>query len=112
MHKFSLSFISRVRVAFLHNIKKMTEIGPIHLNIQKKLTDTLNPTTLEIINESHLHANHQAMKNVTSKETHFSVSIVSDQFEGKTILQRHRLIYQLLDDELKAVRLGLETCFG
>ncbi|CAG8469393.1 7177_t:CDS:2 [Funneliformis caledonium] len=79
----------------------MSEVGPIYQSIQKKLTEALSPTSLEIINESHLHAHHQAMKDVTSKETHFCVSVVSDQFEGKNLMQRHRLIYGLLNEELK-----------
>ncbi|CAO3617830.1 unnamed protein product [Cunninghamella echinulata] len=41
------------------------------------------------------------MKGNTNKETHFKVTVVSDKFEGKTLMQRHRLIYSLLDDELK-----------
>ncbi|GES73948.1 bola-like protein [Rhizophagus clarus] len=81
----------------------MAEVGPVHQSIQKKLTNALNPTSLEIINESHLHAHHQAMKDVTSKETHFRVSIVSDHFEGKKLIQRHRLIYDLLNEEMAAI---------
>ncbi|PKY46988.1 bola-like protein [Rhizophagus irregularis] len=78
----------------------MTEVGPIYQSIQQKLTKAFNPTSLEIINESHLHAHHQAMKDVTSKETHFCISIVSDHFEGKKLIQRHRLIYELLNEEM------------
>ncbi|RHZ86674.1 hypothetical protein Glove_48g62 [Diversispora epigaea] len=88
----------RTCVAFLHTMSG----GPTYTSIQQKLMESLKPTTLEITNDSHLHAHHQAMKDVTSKETHFSVYVVSEQFEGKSLMQRHRLIYQLLDDELKS----------
>ncbi|KAG9299924.1 hypothetical protein G9A89_009652 [Geosiphon pyriformis] len=76
------------------------ETGPVYQSIQKKLTEALRPVNLEILNESHLHAHHQAMKGVVSSETHFSVSVVSEEFQGKTLMERHRLIYNLLNDEL------------
>ncbi|CAG8454878.1 15991_t:CDS:2 [Acaulospora morrowiae] len=69
---------------------------------QGPLTQSLQPTTLEIVNESSLHANHYEMKDVDSRETHFRVSVVSENFEGKSLLQRHQIIYKLLDEELKA----------
>ncbi|KAI8886563.1 bola domain protein [Backusella circina FSU 941] len=78
------------------------EKGPVQLSIETKLTEALNPTEMDIVNESHLHAHHEPMKGVTNKETHFRVTIVSDQFKGKTLMQRHRLIYSLLNDELQA----------
>ncbi|KAJ3058465.1 hypothetical protein HK102_010493, partial [Quaeritorhiza haematococci] len=60
------------------------------------ITDSLQPTHLEIIDDSAKHARHKAMIELgASGETHFRVTIVSDQFEGK-------LIYQLLDSEIKA----------
>ena len=36
-----------------------------------QITAALSPTTLEIYNDSHLHAHHKAMQGATSKETHF-----------------------------------------
>lgn len=35
-------------------------------------------------------------------ETHFKVVVVSDQFKDKTLLDRHRAVNQLLDEELKS----------
>jgi BolA protein len=35
-----------------------------------------------------------------NSETHFKVTVVSEKFEGKRLLQRHRLINQILSDEL------------
>jgi stress-induced morphogen len=56
--------------------------GPIYRSIQAKLS-TLSPTLLEITNESWKHSSHQAMKGVTSTETHFKIQIVSSVFESK-----------------------------
>ncbi|KAG2197233.1 hypothetical protein INT47_003608 [Mucor saturninus] len=86
---------------FLNTFMSSNEKGPLQLVIESKLTEALDPTVLETINESHKHAHHEAMKGVTNKETHFRVTVVSDAFKGKSLMQRHRLIYGLLDDELK-----------
>lgn len=61
--------------------------------IETKL-QSLQPQFLEIINESHRH-------NVSKgAETHFKVAIVSDEFNGKMLLARHRMINNILADEL------------
>ncbi|KAI9481030.1 MAG: bola protein [Benjaminiella poitrasii] len=86
---------------FLKDFMTSREKGPVQLSIENKIMEALNPTVLETVNESHLHAHHEPMKGVTSKETHFRLSIVSEAFKGKSLMQRHRLIYGLLDDELQ-----------
>jgi BolA protein len=35
-------------------------------------------------------------------ETHFVVEVVSDAFQGKRLIERHRLVYGILGDELRA----------
>ncbi|CAO3659001.1 unnamed protein product [Rhizopus stolonifer] len=77
------------------------EKGPIQLSIETKVSEALNPSALELVNESHLHAHHDAMKGVTNKETHFKITVVSEEFQGKSLMQRHCLIYKLLNDELQ-----------
>ncbi|KAI4738148.1 hypothetical protein E4T50_11369, partial [Aureobasidium sp. EXF-12298] len=59
-----------------------------------QITQELNPTSLEIFNDSHKHAHHKAMAGVTSRETHFRRS--------KMQPARHRMVYTLLKDELAA----------
>lgn len=55
----------------------------------------LTPTRLDVINESHMH-------NVPpGSESHFKLVIVSDQFDGKTLIARHRSVNALLADILK-----------
>lgn len=73
-------------------------VPPINKTI--KITEALKPTVLEIRNDSHLHAHHKAMKDSTSAETHFHVSVISDAFEKKRQLQRHKMIYSLMADEM------------
>ncbi|KAK6354945.1 hypothetical protein TWF696_004073 [Orbilia brochopaga] len=77
-----------------------TSLTPMEDAIRTKVTQALNPRTLEIHNDSHRHAHHQAMQGVTSKETHFRLMIVSDEFAGKGLRARHQIIYNLLKDEM------------
>jgi len=55
---------------------------------------SLEPTALEIIDESALHAGHQG----NSGGGHFKLKITSSQFNEKSQIMRHRLIYQILTD--------------
>jgi BolA family transcriptional regulator, general stress-responsive regulator len=69
-------------------------------NIERKLTEALQPERLEVINESHLHAGHQAHFDGTG-ESHFRIRVVAAAFAGKTRLERHRVINGILAEELK-----------
>ncbi|MCB5362469.1 BolA family transcriptional regulator [Pusillimonas sp. CC-YST705] len=55
----------------------------------------LQPDTLEIIDESHMHAGHAGAQTGAS---HFRVRISCAQFNGKLPLARHRLVYDLVQD--------------
>ncbi|ANB15628.1 hypothetical protein AWJ20_3265 [Sugiyamaella lignohabitans] len=71
--------------------------------IAAKITSNLKPEHLEIFNDSSKHAHHAAMRgssNIT--ESHFRLVIVSDIFEGKNAPSRHRMVYDLLKEELSA----------
>ncbi|ORZ01674.1 bola protein [Syncephalastrum racemosum] len=48
-----------------------------------------------------MHSHHAAMEGNTNKETHFRITIVSDAFADKTLMQRHRSVYKLLNKELQ-----------
>jgi len=77
--------------------------GPLENAIREKLTAQFAPTLLKISNDSWQHRHHAAMRAQGSDgtgETHFSVQIVSATFQSKTTMQRHRLIYGALKDEL------------
>ena len=66
--------------------------------IRQRLEEKLSPETLNIIDESHLHQGHPGAKDGRG---HFAIEIASDQFQGKTAVQCHRLIYDALDDLMK-----------
>lgn len=62
--------------------------------IEERLRTALAPVSLEIIDDSAAHAGHAG----TRDGGHFTVRIVSAAFAGKTLIQRHRLIYTALAD--------------
>lgn len=73
--------------------------GVVKARIAQKLTDALAPAALNVIDESHRHAGH-GHHHHPEGETHFSVEVVSAAFEGKSLIERHRLVNALLADEL------------
>lgn len=58
----------------------------------------LHPTRLDVVNESELHAGHR--NSPGTGESHFRILVVSEVFSGKSRLERHRLVNELLKDEL------------
>ncbi len=66
--------------------------------IDGKLTAAFSPVRLQIIDESALHAGHSGAR--PGGETHFRVEIVSEIFRGKSRVERQRLVYSALRDEL------------
>jgi BolA protein len=67
-------------------------------SITNKLHAAFGPTALDVIDESHLHEGHAG--HAPGGETHFRVNIVSDGFEGKSRIERHRMINAALAAEL------------
>ncbi|CAO1596197.1 BolA domain UV induced protein Uvi31 [Xanthoria calcicola] len=73
---------------------------PVEDSMRSKITAALNPTTLEIHNDSASHSHHKAMQGSLSKETHFRLVITSSAFQSKMQPARHRMVYALLKEEL------------
>lgn len=66
--------------------------------VREKLMIALRPTRLDVINESELHAGHR--NSPGTGDSHFRILVVSEVFSGKSRVERHRLINDLLKDEL------------
>jgi BolA protein len=66
--------------------------------MREKLMLGLSPTRLDIINESEMHAGHRSSPG--TGESHFRILIVSPAFAGKSRVDRHRIVNELLADEL------------
>ena len=43
-----------------------------------------------------------AQVSVEGDGTHFEARVISDQFVGKNLLERHRLVYEVLGDKMRA----------
>lgn len=66
--------------------------------MREKLMIGLEPTRLDIINESELHAGHRSSPG--TGESHYRIVVVSPAFSGKSRVERHRMVNALLADEL------------
>ncbi len=60
------------------------------------VTRELRPTELRIDDESHLHAGHAGSRE--GGETHFRIDVVSEAFVGKSRVERHRMVNELMTD--------------
>jgi BolA family transcriptional regulator, general stress-responsive regulator len=61
--------------------------------IEAELNAALQPASLEVQDDSHLHAGHAGAR----EGRHFSVRVVSARFNGLSRLARHRLVYDSLN---------------
>ena len=66
--------------------------------IRNALTTALKPQLIEIIDNSAAHAGHAGAR---SGGGHYHVTLVAEAFEGKSLVKRHQLIYQVLGDLMK-----------
>lgn len=71
--------------------------SPTAQQLDQRLRETLQPLALEVVDESFQHNGH-AGANGTGFGTHFRVRITSHLFTGKSIVARHRLVYDALQD--------------
>ncbi len=67
--------------------------------ITEKLTLAFAPARLDVIDESHQHEGHAGHR--PGGETHFRVHIISEAFRGKSRLERHRMVNEILASELE-----------
>ncbi len=68
----------------------------VNETIEQKLNEVFSPIHINVENESYRH-------NVPpGSESHFKVTLVSDDFESLSVVKRHQKVYQLLGAELQA----------
>lgn len=65
--------------------------------IRSALQSALAPVELLVKDQGHLHVGHAGAR---EGKGHFEVVIVADAFEGKSRIQRHRLVYEALGDTM------------
>ena len=65
--------------------------------IVARLTEALDPSALDVLDESDRHAGHAGAR--AGGGTHYRVRVISAQFEHRSRVERHRLVYDLLATE-------------
>ncbi len=81
---------------------RRTQLGHVMSTAQilrDKLTAALAPARLEIVDESHLHEGHAGARE--GGQSHYRVEIVAAAFDGLSRVDRQRLVYNILADELR-----------
>jgi BolA protein len=66
--------------------------------IRDRLKTALDAEDVTVVDQSHLHAGHAGARDGRG---HFSVRVVSQQFEGRRSIARHQLIYGVLADLMR-----------
>lgn len=67
--------------------------------IRQKILSNINVISLDIIDESEKHFGHSGYNE--EGESHFFIKIISNDFVGMNKVARHRLLYKILDNEIK-----------
>ncbi len=79
--------------------------------IAQLLMEHLNASHVTVQDDSASHAGHQGIDKHTN--SHFAVTIISDIFDKKTRIQRHRLVYKHLAGPIKdgvhAIQINAKT---
>ena len=83
----------------------MQDAHPVAERIRDTLEAALTPSALDVVDESHKHAKHAHMMGRSGaagapSETHFRIKVVSESFRGKSLLERHRAINDLVAGEM------------
>jgi BolA protein len=73
----------------------------VEAGIKEKLLKAFSPQHLVIENDSHKHAGHAGAEQSRNRgETHFTVTIVAESFAGRSRIDRHRMVHEVLAEEL------------
>lgn len=70
--------------------------GPVATEMLRRLTASLAPSRIELVDESEQHRGHGGYN--PAGESHFSLAIESAAFAGKSRVERQRLVYAALGD--------------
>ena len=76
--------------------------------IRRRLTDALQPESLDIEDDSASHAGHAG----AGGGGHFNVTVVSDKFNGLNLIKRHRMVYDAVADMMNSEihALSIKAC--
>jgi len=66
--------------------------------IIRRLNEAFKPESLGVDDEGHLHEGHEGAKDGRG---HFRVLIIADAFSGKSMIERHRMVYRVMDEMMR-----------
>ena len=67
--------------------------------IRQRLTDALAPSRIDLVDQSAQHAGHAGAR--PEGESHFQLTIVAQAFEGKSRIERQRMVFAALGDLMR-----------
>ena len=73
--------------------------GPVATEMLRRLNSAISPTRIELIDDSEAHRGHGGYN--PAGESHFSLTIESPAFAGKSRVERQRLVYAALGDLMR-----------
>ena len=73
-------------------------MGPVAREMHRRLTEALNTTRIELVDDSEKHRGHGGYN--PAGESHFSLLIESPDFAGKSRVERQRMVHRALGDLL------------
>jgi BolA protein len=75
------------------------ETGPVATEMLRRLNAALAPSSIDLVDDSDAHRGHGGYN--PAGESHFSLTIASPAFAGKSRVERQRLVYSALGDLMK-----------
>jgi len=73
--------------------------GPIATEMLRRLNSALRPTRIELVDDSEAHRGHGGYN--PAGESHFTLTIESPAFAGKSRVERQRMVYAALGDLMR-----------
>ncbi|HEX8841026.1 MAG TPA: BolA family protein [Sphingomicrobium sp.] len=74
--------------------------GPVAAEMLRRLNSALSPTRIELVDDSEQHVGHGGYN--PAGESHFSLTIESTHFAGKSRVERQRMVYAALGDLMES----------
>lgn len=77
-----------------------TATGPVATEMLKRLDSSLSPTRVDLVDDSEKHRGHGGYN--PAGESHFTLTIESPAFSGKSRIERQRMVYKALGELMDA----------
>ena len=74
--------------------------GPVATEMLERLRSALSPTRIDLTDDSEQHFGHGGYN--PAGESHFSLTIESPEFAGKSRVERQRMVYAALSDLMES----------